>query len=64
MQTVFENSLAQHHVALPHDSIGKITYIAPVGQYSLKVFLIYFLFLSFNVGYSLYDVLKVKSVIF
>ncbi|XP_028095428.1 uncharacterized protein LOC114295406 [Camellia sinensis] len=61
---VFEDSLAQHHVALPPDSIGKITSIAPVGQYSLKVCLIYFLFLSFNVGYSLYDILKVKSVIF
>ncbi|CAH2050549.1 unnamed protein product, partial [Thlaspi arvense] len=34
--TVFENSLMQHHVALPPDSMGKITYIAPAGQYSLK----------------------------
>lgn len=39
MQTVFENSLIQHHVALPPDAMGKITYIAPPGQYSLKVWL-------------------------
>ncbi|KAK8989374.1 hypothetical protein V6N11_063820 [Hibiscus sabdariffa] len=37
MQTVFENTLMQHHVALPPDAMGKITYIAPSpGQYSLK----------------------------
>ncbi|MFQ6655307.1 hypothetical protein Gotur_025924, partial [Gossypium turneri] len=35
-RTVFENSLMQHHVALPPDAMGKITYIAPPGQYSLK----------------------------
>nr|GMD29315.1 V-type proton ATPase catalytic subunit A [Ipomoea batatas] len=34
--TVNENSLMQHHVALPPDAMGKITYIAPAGQYSLK----------------------------
>ncbi|XP_039006007.1 V-type proton ATPase catalytic subunit A-like [Hibiscus syriacus] len=34
--TVFENSLMQHHVALPPDAMGKITYIAPHGQYSIK----------------------------
>ncbi|KAF2309207.1 hypothetical protein GH714_001177 [Hevea brasiliensis] len=34
--TVFENSLMQHHVTLPADAMGKITYIAPPGQYSLK----------------------------
>lgn len=27
----------EHHVALPPDSMGKITYVAPPGQYSLKV---------------------------
>ena len=27
----------EHHVALPPDAMGKITYIAPAGQYSLKV---------------------------
>lgn len=37
MQTVFENSLMEHRVALPPDAMGKITYIAPAGQYSLKV---------------------------
>jgi hypothetical protein len=37
MQTVFENSLMQHHVALPPDAMGKITFIASPGQYSLKV---------------------------
>ncbi|KAG6400007.1 hypothetical protein SASPL_141495 [Salvia splendens] len=34
--TVHENSLMQHHVALPPDAMGKITYVAPAGQYSLK----------------------------
>ncbi|KAK8607976.1 hypothetical protein V6N13_023419 [Hibiscus sabdariffa] len=29
MQTVFENTLMQHHVALPLDAMEKITYIAP-----------------------------------
>ncbi|KAF3672984.1 V-type proton ATPase catalytic subunit A [Capsicum annuum] len=33
---VFENSLMEHHVALPPDAMGKITYIAPAGHYSLK----------------------------
>lgn len=37
MQTVYENTLMQHHVALPPDAMGKVTYIAPPGQYSLKV---------------------------
>lgn len=37
LQTVFENSLMQHHIALPPDAMGKITYVAPPGQYSLKV---------------------------
>nr|GMD64176.1 V-type proton ATPase catalytic subunit A [Ipomoea batatas] len=32
---VIENSLVQHHVTLPPDAMGKITYIAP-GQYTLK----------------------------
>ncbi|XP_021805931.1 V-type proton ATPase catalytic subunit A [Prunus avium] len=34
--TVFENSLMEHRVALPPDAMGKITYVAPPGQYSLK----------------------------
>ncbi|KAK9099739.1 hypothetical protein Scep_023169 [Stephania cephalantha] len=34
--TVFENSLMEHHVGLPPDAMGKITYIAPSGQYSIK----------------------------
>nr|GMC52009.1 V-type proton ATPase catalytic subunit A [Ipomoea batatas] len=33
---VIENSLMQHHVTLPPDAMGKITYIAPSGHYSLK----------------------------
>ena len=37
MQTVFENTLMTHRVALPPDAMGKITYLAPAGQYSLKV---------------------------
>ncbi|AQK60306.1 vacuolar proton pump3 [Zea mays] len=34
--TVFENTLMQHHVALPPGSMGKISYIAPAGQYNLQ----------------------------
>ncbi|KAM5575071.1 hypothetical protein ABKV19_014152, partial [Rosa sericea] len=34
--TVFENTLMQHHMALPPDAMGKVTYVAPAGQYSLK----------------------------
>ncbi|XP_048617543.1 V-type proton ATPase catalytic subunit A-like isoform X2 [Brassica napus] len=34
--TVFENTLMTHRVALPPDAMGKITYLAPAGQYSLK----------------------------
>jgi len=37
LQTVFENTLMQHHIALPPDAMGKITYIAPAGQYSITV---------------------------
>ncbi|XP_062223940.1 V-type proton ATPase catalytic subunit A isoform X2 [Phragmites australis] len=33
---VFENTLMQHHVALPPGSMGKVSYIAPAGQYSLQ----------------------------
>ncbi|XP_024526644.1 V-type proton ATPase catalytic subunit A [Selaginella moellendorffii] len=33
---VHENSLMEHHIALPADAMGKITYIAPHGQYSLQ----------------------------
>ncbi|KAM0046458.1 putative H(+)-transporting two-sector ATPase [Helianthus debilis subsp. tardiflorus] len=32
----FENSLFENRNALPPDAMGKITYIAPAGQYSLK----------------------------
>ncbi|KAJ8770886.1 hypothetical protein K2173_021801 [Erythroxylum novogranatense] len=34
--TVFDNSLMQHLIAFHPDTMGKITYIAPPGQYSLK----------------------------
>ncbi|GJN19136.1 hypothetical protein PR202_gb06376 [Eleusine coracana subsp. coracana] len=34
--TVFENTLMQHHVALPPGAMGKVSYIAPAGQYSLQ----------------------------
>ena len=37
VQTVFENTLMKHHIALPPDAMGKITYIAPPGQYSITV---------------------------
>lgn len=50
MQTVFENSLMQHHVALPPDAMGKITYIAPAGEYSLKVCLSNFSAFSLFLG--------------
>nr|GEU31051.1 V-type proton ATPase catalytic subunit A [Tanacetum cinerariifolium] len=35
-QTVFENSLVEHHVVLLPDSMGKVTYVVPAGHYSLK----------------------------
>ena len=41
LQTVFENTLMQHHVALPPGSMGKISYIAPAGQYNLQVSICY-----------------------
>lgn len=46
LQTVFENSLMEHHVALPPDAMGKVTFVASPGQYSLKVslWLLYLLF--------------------
>lgn len=46
MQTVFENTLMQHHVALPPDAMGKVTYVASPGQYSLKVYYLTFIFCS------------------
>ncbi|CAK7354826.1 unnamed protein product [Dovyalis caffra] len=39
--TVFENTLMQHHVTLPPDALGKITDIAPPGQYSLKTWTVH-----------------------
>ncbi|RRT82589.1 hypothetical protein B296_00003138, partial [Ensete ventricosum] len=52
--TVFENTLMQHHVALPPGSMGKISYIAPAGQYNLKVC---DHFLSYSFRQADYDVL-------
>ncbi|CAI9783384.1 unnamed protein product [Fraxinus pennsylvanica] len=40
-KNVFKNNLMQHHVALPSDAMGKISYIGPPRQYSLKVDRIY-----------------------
>ena len=37
VQTVFENSLMTHHIAVPPGAMGKVTYVAPAGQYSIKV---------------------------
>jgi vacuolar-type H+-ATPase catalytic subunit A/Vma1 len=37
LQTVYENSLIEHHIGLPPSSMGKITYIALEGQYTLQV---------------------------
>jgi V-type H+-transporting ATPase subunit A len=34
--TVFENSLIEHHLGLPPGAMGKITYIAEEGEYSLE----------------------------
>ncbi|KAF8400206.1 hypothetical protein HHK36_013502 [Tetracentron sinense] len=52
--TVFENSLMEHHVALPPANMGKITYIAPAGQYALKVcllkFFVYIMFLNSHIA--------------
>ncbi|KAL5065081.1 hypothetical protein RYX36_026818 [Vicia faba] len=36
IQTVFENSLMEHRVALHPDAMGKVTYVASAAQYSLK----------------------------
>lgn len=35
MQNVFENSLLEHRVCLPPGAMGKITYVAPHGNYSI-----------------------------
>lgn len=40
LQTVFENSLIEHHLGLPPGAMGKITYIAPEGEYSIEVSLL------------------------
>ena len=37
VQTVTENSLIEHHLGLPPGAMGKITYIASEGQYSIQV---------------------------
>lgn len=37
VQTVYENSLIEHHLGLPPGAMGKITYIAPEGEYSIQV---------------------------
>jgi hypothetical protein len=45
----------EHRVALPPDAMGKVTYVAPAGQYSLKVCplnIFYCLFSSVSVGRS------------
>ncbi|KAH7279890.1 hypothetical protein KP509_37G042600 [Ceratopteris richardii] len=34
--TVFENSLMTHHIAVPPGAMGKVTYVAPAGQYSIQ----------------------------
>lgn len=36
-QSVFENSLMTQKMCAPPKAMGKVTYIAPAGQYSLKV---------------------------
>ena len=37
LQTVFENSLMTQKLCAPPKAMGKITYLAPPGQYTLKV---------------------------
>ena len=34
---MFENSLMTHHISVPPGTMGKVTYVAPAGQYSIKV---------------------------
>jgi V-type H+-transporting ATPase subunit A len=34
---MYENSLIEYHIGLPPSSMGKITYIALEGQYTLQV---------------------------
>jgi len=33
--TVFENTLLKHHVMLPPETMGKVTYVAPAGDYTV-----------------------------
>lgn len=67
IQTVFENTLMQHHVALPPDAMGKISYIAPPGQYSLKVLLsplfLYFQFFFFFFGIDFVALMAIYIVV-
>jgi V-type H+-transporting ATPase subunit A len=37
LQIMYENSLIEHHIGLPPSSMGKITYIALEGKYTLQV---------------------------
>ncbi|KAL0734462.1 hypothetical protein Bca4012_010672 [Brassica carinata] len=39
---MLQNTLMTHRVALPPDAMGKITYIAPAGQYSIKIDALYY----------------------
>merc|ERR1719506_1756516 len=34
--TVFENTLLKHHVMLPPDAMGKVSYVAPAGNYTVE----------------------------
>lgn len=34
--TVHENSLMTHHIAVPPGAMGKVTYVAPAGQYTIQ----------------------------
>merc|ERR1719506_2770657 len=34
--TVFENTLLKHHVMLPPDAMGRVSYVAPAGNYTVE----------------------------
>ena len=34
--TVFENSLMENHIVVPPSAMGKVTFIAPLGHYTIQ----------------------------
>ncbi|ONK61213.1 uncharacterized protein A4U43_C08F27390 [Asparagus officinalis] len=59
--TVFENTLMQHHVALPPGSMGKISHIAPAGQYSLQDTVLELEFQGINKNFTMLQTWHVRT---